>query len=163
MAPIKLTLREFRRRPGRATLTLLSIAIGIAAVVAVYLASGTTRRATQRMYDAVTGLRRAGGGCRGRGRVPAGLVEKLQQVPGVQAAVPCVQRFTKLYSRHKQFQMLLLGIDPAKDSAARDYEVTEGVFAGVEQPDARRSLHGPPASPWATRSSCCRAWPGCRS
>ena len=55
MAFWKLTVREFRRHPGRALLTLLSIAIGIAAVVSVSLATRTTREAAQQMYEAVTG------------------------------------------------------------------------------------------------------------
>ena len=43
----KLTARELRRRPGRALLTLLSIAIGMAAVVSVSLGTATTRQASQ--------------------------------------------------------------------------------------------------------------------
>ena len=46
----KFTLREIKNRPGRATLTLLSIVIGVAAVVAVTVGTATTNQACQEMY-----------------------------------------------------------------------------------------------------------------
>ena len=48
----KFTLREVKSRPGRATLTLLSIVIGVAAVVAVTVGTATTNQACQEMYAA---------------------------------------------------------------------------------------------------------------
>ena len=53
----KFTVREMRHRPGRATLTLLSIVIGVAAVVAVTLCGRTTRRAYREMYESLAGAR----------------------------------------------------------------------------------------------------------
>ena len=51
----KFTAREIRRRPGRATLTLLSITLGMAAIVAVNLGTATTRQAYKRMYAELSG------------------------------------------------------------------------------------------------------------
>ena len=51
----KFTLREVKNRPGRATLTLLSIVIGVAAVVAVTVGTATTHQAYQEMYESVAG------------------------------------------------------------------------------------------------------------
>ena len=51
----KFTLREVKSRPGRATLTLLSIVIGVAAVVAVTVGTATTNQACQDMYASVAG------------------------------------------------------------------------------------------------------------
>ena len=51
----KFTLREVKSRPGRATLTLLSIVIGVAAVVAVTVGTATTHQAYQEMYESVAG------------------------------------------------------------------------------------------------------------
>ena len=42
-------------RPSRAILTLLSIVIGVAAVVAVTIASGTTRMAFNQIYQTIAG------------------------------------------------------------------------------------------------------------
>ena len=54
----RLIARYLRRHPGRSLLTLLSIAIGIAAVISVSLATDTTREAYRRMYEQVAGPRR---------------------------------------------------------------------------------------------------------
>ena len=62
----KFTLREIKSRPGRATLTLLSIVIGVAAVVAVTVGTATTNQACQEMYASVAG--RAALEVVGRGR-----------------------------------------------------------------------------------------------
>src|SRR4029079_12237447 len=51
----KFAWREVRMRPSRAILTLLSIVIGVAAVVAVTIASGTTGHAFDEIYKAVAG------------------------------------------------------------------------------------------------------------
>ena len=51
----KFTLREIKSRPGRATLTLLSIVIGVAAVVAVTVSTATTNQTCRDMYVSVAG------------------------------------------------------------------------------------------------------------
>ena len=55
MVYTRLGIREIRQRPGRAILTLLSIVIGVAAVIAVSLASDTTGRAFDAIYETVAG------------------------------------------------------------------------------------------------------------
>ena len=55
MIYLRLGIREFRQRPGRSILTLLSIVIGVAAVVAVSLAAGTTRQAFDDIFTTVAG------------------------------------------------------------------------------------------------------------
>ena len=52
---VKLGWREMRQHPGRAILTLLSIVIGVAAVVAVTLTTQTTRRAFDDIYQTIAG------------------------------------------------------------------------------------------------------------
>jgi len=51
----RFTLREIFSRPGRATLTLLSIVIGVAAVVSVTVSTSTTHQAYENMYVSMTG------------------------------------------------------------------------------------------------------------
>jgi hypothetical protein len=55
MALLKFSLRELTSRPVRVTLTVLSIVIGVAAVVSVSIATKTTRAAHERMFSAVSG------------------------------------------------------------------------------------------------------------
>jgi putative ABC transport system permease protein len=128
-----LTIREIRHRPGRALLTLMSIVIGVAAVVAVSLTAATTHKATAQMYHALAGraaLEVLGDGADG---LEQSWVERLAAVPGVAAAVPAVQRFTVLYHGKVRLRLLAIGIDPASDSQVRDYQLAEGRFLQAGQ------------------------------
>ena len=49
------SLRELRLRPGRTVLTLLGIAFGVAAVLAIALVIDTTRRAYREMHETIAG------------------------------------------------------------------------------------------------------------
>ncbi|NLF67643.1 MAG: FtsX-like permease family protein [Candidatus Anammoximicrobium sp.] len=122
----KFTIREIRHRPGRATLTLLSIVLGVAAVVAVTLCGKTTRRAYREMYESLAGRTGLEVIADGPGMRVAGLVQSLEQLPGVQAAVPVVQQTTTAYHQGQRTHLLVLGIDPVKETAIRDYEIREG-------------------------------------
>ncbi len=124
----RLTARELRRRPGRATLTLLSIAIGIAAIVSVSLGAATTRQAQQEMYQLVTGRAALQVTAEGNGPFEQNVAATVANVVGVQAAVPSVQQFTNMWFEHRRFQMLVMGISPAEDKKVRDYELREGRF-----------------------------------
>ena len=134
----KLTAREVRRRPGRAAITLLSIAIGIGAVVAVSLGTATTREAYRRMYEEVGGRAALQITAEAGGTFPVELADVVQKVPGVAAAVPSMQRRTLLYAGQKQFDLLMMGIDPAGDTKVRDYELREGRF--LEGRDERAAV-----------------------
>jgi putative ABC transport system permease protein len=124
----KLTARELRRRPGRALLTLLSIAIGMAAVVSVSLGTATTRHASQQMFEMIAGRAALQVTAEGGGDFPETVVSTVERTPGIRAAVPSVQRFTKMWFGQKRFPMLAMGIDPAIDRVARDYELRAGEF-----------------------------------
>jgi putative ABC transport system permease protein len=124
----ELTSREVMRRPGRALLTLLSIVIGVAAVVAVSLAITSTRGAYRDMYERLAGRAAlevvAGAG----GAFDQSIAPTLQKIPGVRRAVPSVQQLTVLYWKENRFRLLALGIDPAEDTSVRDYDLAAGQF-----------------------------------
>jgi len=124
----KFTLREIKSRPGRALLTLLSIMIGVAAVVAVSVSTATTHRAYQEMYESVTGRAALEVVAEGGGTFPQSVVPLLEEIPGVRAAVPLVQQPSILYVKDHRVRLLVLGIDPDRDEAARDYDLQEGTF-----------------------------------
>ena len=92
----KFTLREIKSRPGRATLTLLSIVIGVAAVVAVTVGTATTNQACQEMYLSVAGRAALEVVAEGDGFFDEDVAAKVEQTPGVKAAVPSVQRLSSL-------------------------------------------------------------------
>src|SRR5207237_10774145 len=78
------TFRELRRQPGRALLTLVGIAVGVASAVAVTTSSTATRRAYEDMYQAVAGRAALEVVAEGGGSF-APDVAALEAVPGVRA------------------------------------------------------------------------------
>jgi len=122
----KFTAREMGHRPGRATLTLLSIVIGVAAVVAVTLCGKTTRRAYREMYESLAGRSGLEVIADGPGMHADGVVRSLERLPGVVAAVPMVHQTTTAYHQGRRMRMLVMGIDPSKEAAIRDYEIRAG-------------------------------------
>ena len=122
----KFSWRSMWRRPGRTILTVLSIVIGVAAVVSVTITTATTRNAYKQMFSMVTGK----AACIVSGECEAPLAESLQAeveaVPGVQAAVPVISKLAVLHTGGERVALQLLGVDLQRDSAVRDYVVQAG-------------------------------------
>lgn len=92
----KLSLREIQSRPLRSLLTLLSIVIGVGAIVATSLASNSARLAQEAMVKTVTGsasLEIEGVGGSSFDAKPYEFVAKL---PEVEVASPVMRRYTNL-------------------------------------------------------------------
>jgi putative ABC transport system permease protein len=121
----KYTLREVQRRPGRALLTLLGIVIGVAMVVAIVLTTQTTRHAYHEMFDALGGKAALEVVAQGLGGFDPTLADRCQ-APGVVAAVPVIQTPAVLRAPSGPVTALALGIDPARDAAARTFTLREG-------------------------------------
>jgi len=124
----KFTLREVKSRPGRATLTLLSIVIGVAAVVAVLVGTATTNQASQEMYASMAGRAALEVAAEGGGFFSEDVADKIAKLPGVKAAIPTVQKLSALRYEGNRVGLLAMGIDPTRDEAVRDYELAEGGF-----------------------------------
>ncbi|MCE5302205.1 MAG: FtsX-like permease family protein [Planctomycetaceae bacterium] len=124
----KFTLREVKHRPGRATLTLLSIVIGVAAVVAVTVGTATTDRVCQEMYASVVGRAALEIVAQDDGFFDGDLAEQVEKVPCVKAVAATVQRFALLRGKDHKCMLMAMGIDPTRDAAVRDYELAEGSF-----------------------------------
>jgi putative ABC transport system permease protein len=124
----KFALREVKSRPGRATLTLLSIVIGVAAVVAVTVGTATTNQACQDMYLNVAGKAALEVVTEGDAFFGEDTVAAIERTPGVKAAVPAVLRLSSLRYKGAKVALTAMGIDPERDKAVRDYEIEEGAF-----------------------------------
>lgn len=130
------TIREVGSRPGRAILTLLSVVLGVAAVVAITTASGATRRAYDDMYRSMAGRASLEVVNAGGGAYDEEIAATISALPGVEAAVPVLQRPTIIYlpeiddpgQIRERIQVTLLGIDPDKDPSVRDYALAAGEF-----------------------------------
>ncbi|MCC6123385.1 MAG: ABC transporter permease [Pirellulales bacterium] len=131
MALWKFTSREIRNRPGRAILTLLSIVIGVAAVVAVTISTATTNQAYKEMFESVTGKASfevvPSEDTDEKGWFPDSIAANLEKVEGV-TAVPSIQRDFKIYSGGQRPICLLVGIDPKRSEIYDSYQLSEGVF-----------------------------------
>jgi putative ABC transport system permease protein len=122
----KFTLRELKNRPGRATLTLLSIVIAVSAIVAVNVSSSTTRRAYEEMYSKLAGRAALEVIAEGGGAYDEGIVAKLEEVAGVKTAVPIFRGHAKLFRKTGRLLFFVMGIDPLRDEAVRDYRLVDG-------------------------------------
>ena len=126
----KFTSREIRNRPGRAILTLLSIVIGVAAVVAVTISTATTNQAYKEMFESVTGKASFEvvpvEDTYEKGWFSDSLAPKLEQVAGV-TAIPTIQQDFKIYFRDLKPICLLVGIDPKRSEIFESYQLAEGV------------------------------------
>lgn len=136
---LKLSVREVRGRPLRSLLTLLSIVIGVAAVVATSLASSSARLAQTSMVKAVTGRTaleiQAVGGDSFDGKP----IEKIGQTDGVEIASPAIRRYASMTivvpnadtpeaqkRKNTRYRIQLLGVDIDLDRQVRNYSLVAG-------------------------------------
>jgi putative ABC transport system permease protein len=124
----KVSLRSIRSRPGRALLTLLSIVIGVAAVVSIGIAASTTRTAYREMFAVVTGRAALEITADGGGSFSESVVASVEKVAGVRGAAGLLQRPTVLYFNGRKIKLIAMGIDPARDEVVRHYELAQGQF-----------------------------------
>ncbi len=132
----RLAWRDIRKRPGRAALTLLSIVIGVASVVAVTFATQTTRRAFDNIFQTVAGRAALEVSAPVGASFDQDVLATVRGTPGVAAAVPLIQRQSVMFVGQRRINLVVLGIDPAVDAAVHDFHVTAGESldkaAGVE-------------------------------
>ncbi len=154
----RLSIREIRSRPARSLLTLLSIVIGVSAIVATYLASDSAQLAQIAMVRAVTGNAsleiEAVGGASFDGKP----LEPVAKLPGVKIASPVLRRYSNMTVKRPpengspaatddlspqsdkkiggkvagRYRVQLLGVVPELDRQVRSYTL----IAGSELDDA---------------------------
>jgi putative ABC transport system permease protein len=118
--------RALTQRIGRTIFTILSIVIGVAAVLAVMLLTASTRSAYKEMFAAVTGKAKLQVVAMANTGFNDEVLAAVEKVPGVSAAVPLLNRPSKLIFNGRQIRLSILGIDPQRDKAVRDYKVVQG-------------------------------------
>ena len=116
--PLKrLSIREIRSRPARSLLTLLSIVIGVSAIVATYLASDSAQLAQIAMVRAVTGNAsleiEAVGGASFEGKP----LEPVAKLPGIKIASPILRRYSNMKVKRQNGNQLPLATDVASKSS----------------------------------------------
>lgn len=124
----KFILREVRSRPGRATLTLLSIIIGVAAMVAVDIGTTTTHEAYRTMYESMAGKAALEIIAEDGSFFPKELAARVAEMPDVESAIPSAQKISTLWFNGAKVRLLIKGIDPSQEAAAGDYELKQGAY-----------------------------------
>src|SRR5688572_3389052 len=92
----KFSSRSLTSRWGRTALTILSIVIGVAAVVSVSVLTETTRRAQMMMSQTVTGKATLEITIPGNSGFDGGIIDAVRKIPGVATATPLIERGTKV-------------------------------------------------------------------
>ncbi len=122
----KLGLREARKHPGRAILTLASVAIGVAAVVAVTFTTRSTGKAFDQIFESLAGRASLEIAAPIGQSIPATLADTISKVPGVEAISPRLQRSAVLYAGEERVQLVAAAVDPTRDAIVHGYEIVEG-------------------------------------
>ncbi|MBL9165259.1 MAG: ABC transporter permease [Planctomycetaceae bacterium] len=123
----RLGLREARQHPGRAILTIASVAIGVAAVVAVTFTTRSTQTAFDEIFQSLAGRASLEVVAPIGQTVPADLVEKILAVPGVETVAPRLQRPAVVYVNKKtRIQLVAAAVDPQRDVQVHEYKIVAG-------------------------------------
>jgi len=118
--------REWRARPGRAVLTLLSVAFAVAAVLGTSLAQSMVRQSYAALSDALAGPPALDIVAAEGGRFPLADVPPLEALQGVRATMPMMFRATSVRAAGKRWKTLVLGLDADAPEAWSRLELTAG-------------------------------------
>jgi putative ABC transport system permease protein len=114
---LSLIARGWRQRPGRTFLSVISVAIAIAAVLGTALAQSSVRSGVRELARAVDRFPSLEIVSAAGGRFPASDAPDLTAIEGVESVVPIVARATTARLRGKRFRTVLVGV-PIDNQAA---------------------------------------------
>jgi putative ABC transport system permease protein len=138
-----------QQRPVRTLLTLLSILIGSAAIVATAVSSRSAQRAQMAMVEAVTGKTSLEISAAAGASLDAKALRFLRDIPGIDVVSPQIRRFsmmtvprgdgsTENRQESRSYRMQLLGVNWKQDQKVRGTRVIEGTdFDAVSEEDAK--------------------------
>ena len=119
-----LSLRHATRAPFLSLMTILGIALGVGAFLAIRISSYTAFRSFQAAVDAVAGpanLEVVGDAATG---VPEELFPRVVAAPGVREATPVVLAQVPLADRPGEY-VELIGVDPFSNDRFSSYAVAD--------------------------------------
>ncbi len=120
------SIREIRRQRGRSLLTLLSVSIAVAAIVAVLGATDATVTSYRKVFETLSGGADLEIVARGGGSFPESAVAFAEQLPEVKAVSPVLRRATVLYARGKKAKLLAVGMPLGSPEASEGLNITAG-------------------------------------
>lgn len=127
MALFHISMQEFALRRSRTILTVLSIAIGVGAILSVLISTEASKAAQRGMIDALSvdvsmEIKSEGGGL-----FSEEVFAKLKAVDGVESLFPSLRRFAVVTTPDgKQARVQLAGIRPDAETVARAFQIPKG-------------------------------------
>jgi putative ABC transport system permease protein len=122
----KLGARQIWQHPGRSALTLTSITISVAAVVAITIASRATDQAMEAMFDSLTGRASLEITSESGVSMNADIAQTISDLSEIQATSPIVQRPSVLFFDQHRVKLLTLGVDPTSYLAVHPFTIKQG-------------------------------------
>lgn len=120
-------LRHLTKHKLRTATIIFGVALGVIMVVATALVNQSILRSYRSLIDTAGGKTGLQVLSNTRSSLPESMVGEVAKVKGVKAAVPVVRADAFAFIKGEQSGGLLIyGIDPKKDVAARDYEFSAG-------------------------------------
>jgi len=110
---LRLLLRQWRSRPGRALATAASVAVAVGAVVATWVSADASRQGYRQLAEVIDGVPVVDVAARGGGRFVVTQLPSLVEAPGVRAVVPLFYRPTLLRVGEKRVREVTVGVDAA--------------------------------------------------
>ncbi len=124
---VHLIVRQWRQRPARTALSIVSVAIAVAAVLGVTLAQSSVRLAFRELLAATEGHPAVEIVAIDGGRFDAARVPGVDHLDGARAATPLVTRATLARVNGKRFQAVLLGVPPDDAQLWEALPLDEGI------------------------------------
>jgi putative ABC transport system permease protein len=141
---------EVRSHPLRTLLTLLSVAIGVGAVVAIQCASSSARRAFAELHESLTGKADLEIVAADGSRFDAASAAEASRTDGVGQVIPVLRRPTILYANGKRVATSALGVDETTAQAVSQFALSAGRFWN-SHPEAPDACGGEPGNSAAAR------------
>ena len=118
-----ISLRRIRLQKVHTLMTVAGICLGVAAIVSIGIVNKSVLRSFEDSINRVTGRAalQITGAASG---FPEDLIERVQQVPGVEYAVPVIDTQGILVGA-KERSLMILGVDVLQDSNIRDYKLSD--------------------------------------
>ncbi len=118
-----ISIRRIRLQKVHTLMTVAGICLGVAAIVSIGIVNKSVLRSFEDSINRVTGRAalQVTGAASG---FPEDLIERVQNVPGVEYAVPVIDTQGILVGA-KERSLMILGVDVLQDSSIRDYKLSD--------------------------------------
>jgi putative ABC transport system permease protein len=118
-----ISIRRIRLQKVHSVMTVAGICLGVAAIISIGIVNKSVLRSFEDTINRVTGraVLQVTGAASG---FPESMIERVQNVPGVEYAVPVIDTQGILVGAKEQ-SLMILGVDVLQDSNIREYKLSD--------------------------------------